>query len=466
MSNCTPTASSRRPRRRLILLLGAGYLLALLLGACAVAVSSAGWIVSAIVAVAALVVGLLLALAISRPMERIASDARRIAEGDFSSPIDGGSFVEADSLADSLNAMAEQQSERVRHLQQRQQEQQAVLSGMIEGVLAVDLQHRIVLLNNAAAMMLDVQSSQAQGQPLSAVVRQLALLEFVERAFAADSPMEDEVLLGASEGDRIVRVHAGPLRDRLGERVGLVMVVSDVTHLRKLENLRRDFVANVSHELKTPVTSIRGFVETLRDGADEDPENRWRFLEIVARQAERLESIIDDLLSLSRIEQEAENPRIDMADAKVGEIIRAAVGACQTAARDQGIMVRAESPPKLSLKCNAQLIEQAIVNLLQNAIRYSEPGGSVIVKAEPKADGGVTISVVDRGCGIEQEHLPRIFERFYCVDKARSRKVGGTGLGLAIVKHIAQAHGGQIEVRSAIGRGSTFVLHLPASGGR
>lgn len=427
-----------------------------------------------LVAGVAAIAGLLLSLAISRPISSIASEARRYASGDLARRVRGGWYAEADSLAESLNSMARQLDARIHALQRRQEEQQAVLSGMSEGVVAVDLRRHVLLLNHAAEAMLGAGAERARGRTLAeSGVREDDFEKFVEQAIDSGNDQAEAELVLSNQ--RLVRVHAGPLLDDEQRRVGLVIVLRDVTQLRRLENLRRDFVANVSHELKTPVTSIRGFVETLREGAADDPEHGRRFLDIIARQAERLESIIDDLLSLSRIEQDAEKSRIEMVRTDVGEVVKSAVAACWSAADERQIVLQAEVAADLYLRGNAQLLEQAIINLLQNAIRYSEPGKTVTVHASADeaasppasiaaggAGGGVTVSVIDNGCGIAAEHLPRIFERFYCVDKARSRKVGGTGLGLAIVKHIAQAHGGSIQVSSEPGRGSVFTLRLPA----
>jgi two-component system phosphate regulon sensor histidine kinase PhoR len=227
-----------------------------------------------------------------------------------------------------------------------------------------------------------------------------------------------------------------------------------------LEHIRRDFVANVSHELKTPITSIKGFVETLLDGAVRDPLDSERFLRIVAKQADRLHAIIEDLLSLSKIEEKEDSEAIALEAGPVRPVLESAVHACQTAAAEHQISVRLECDGQLRAKLNPLLLEQAVVNLLDNAIKYSEPGREVKISAEA-AEGEVLVHVADRGCGIADEHVPRIFERFYRVDRARSRKLGGTGLGLAIVKHIVQAHRGRITVDSTLGVGSTFTIHLP-----
>jgi two-component system phosphate regulon sensor histidine kinase PhoR len=240
------------------------------------------------------------------------------------------------------------------------------------------------------------------------------------------------------------------------------VVLNDITRLQRLETIRRDFVANVSHELKTPITAIKGSVETLLSGVMSEAESATRFLEIIARQADRLNAIIEDLLALSRIEQEEERIGIQLTSVAVRDVLQSAALSCQLKARDKQVTLSIDGPDDLHFPVNAPLLEQALINLIDNAIKYSPDGGEVQLTARADATG-LTITVRDFGCGIAREHLPRLFERFYRVDKARSRKQGGTGLGLAIVKHIIQAHGGQVQVDSTPGEGSLFTLRLPVA---
>jgi two-component system phosphate regulon sensor histidine kinase PhoR len=219
-------------------------------------------------------------------------------------------------------------------------------------------------------------------------------------------------------------------------------------------------VANVSHEIKTPLTAIKGFVETLHQGSVDNPEETARFLGIVRKHVDRLNSIITDLLSLSRIEQEDEARAIKFEVRHIREVFTTAMQICRSKAEQKQIEINQSCPDELQAKFDPSLLEQAVVNLLDNAIKYSDSGSMVSLKAV-RYDGSVRISIEDQGIGIAKKHLPRLFERFYRVDKARSRKLGGTGLGLAIVKHIAQAHGGRITVESKLGEGSTFTLELP-----
>jgi two-component system phosphate regulon sensor histidine kinase PhoR len=237
--------------------------------------------------------------------------------------------------------------------------------------------------------------------------------------------------------------------------------MNDISNVRRLETLRRDFVANVSHELKTPITSIKGFVETLLDGALDHRDDAERFLDIVAKQADRLGAIVEDLLSLAKIEQSEETANLDLHDAGVKSVLEAAIRNCEGLARERRVNVALDmAGTDVTADINPPLLEQAVTNLLDNAIKYSPPDRQVVVSAAAR-NGEVTIAVRDEGVGIEAEHVPRLFERFYRVDKARSRKLGGTGLGLAIVKHIVSAHRGRVEVQSTPGVGSTFTIHLP-----
>lgn len=245
------------------------------------------------------------------------------------------------------------------------------------------------------------------------------------------------------------------------------MVISDITRIKKLENIRQDFVANVSHELRTPLTSIKGFVETLSAGAMNDPIEARRFLGILSKQADRLNMIVEDLLSLSRIERDSQEKAIDLQEGRLLDIINASIEACAAKAQSKNISIECSCDPNITAKIERTLLEQAVVNLIDNAINYSNSDTHIRVQVgysqANNSDAGseTVISVRDEGVGIAHEHLSRLFERFYRVDKARSRKMGGTGLGLSIVKHIVLAHGGRVDVQSSPGNGSVFFIYLP-----
>jgi two-component system, OmpR family, phosphate regulon sensor histidine kinase PhoR len=403
---------------------------------------------------------LLLSRRITRPLEEMRRGAERFARGDLSLKLPKPEVEELISLAEALNHMAGQLDDRISAILRQRQEQEAVLASMVEGVMAVDSRARIISLNRAAAKLLEVEPARVEQRSITEVVRNPDLQWFITRALGATEPIEGEIVLAGDQA-RILQAHGATLRDPYGKALGVLIVMHDVTRLRKLENARRDFVANVSHELKTPITSIKGFVETLMEGAINEPEKAMEFLGIISRQVDRLHEIIEDLLSLSRIEQEAEQGRILLAGRRIKGVVQAAVQVCAKRAAEKGISVELDCPEDLRARINAPLLEQALVNLIDNAIKYSPPDSRVRVEAAP-VDGKVALKVRDQGAGITKEHLPRLFERFYRVDPGRSRKIGGTGLGLAIVKHIAQAHGGRVSVESAPGQGSVFFLYLQA----
>jgi two-component system phosphate regulon sensor histidine kinase PhoR len=264
----------------------------------------------------------------------------------------------------------------------------------------------------------------------------------------------------SSNGDLFLSGHGTLLQDAQGKQIGALIVLNDVTRLRRLEKIRRDFVANVSHEIKTPITAIKGFVETLREGAVKNPDDAERFLGIIEKHVERLEAIIEDLLSLSRIERGTEREENELVEKSVKDVLDTAIRVCEVGAVARKIDIELSCPENLFSKMEPRLLEQAVVNLLDNAVKYSNEESSIRVEAS-QGEGEIILSVRDEGCGIEKKHLSRLFERFYRVDKARSRQLGGTGLGLAIVKHIAQAHGGHVNVESTPGKGSTFSIYLP-----
>jgi two-component system phosphate regulon sensor histidine kinase PhoR len=420
-------------------------------------IAMVGFAVALLVGVTSLAV----ARRVSGRLTEMRRGAERFAEGEWQYKLPLPDTEELAQLATSLNRMALHVDERVRAVVHQKNEQQAVLSSMVEGVLAVDARRRVLSLNQAAADMLRGQLNELTGRTLGEVVRQRELLDFVDRALAEKGPVAAELTMWG-EPERIVQARGTTLRDVEGTSLGAVIVLHDVTQFRRLETLRRDFVANVSHELKTPVASIKGFVETLLDGALDNPQETERFLQIVSKQADRLHTLIEDLLSLSRIEQSEQTGAVALEVGPLKPALEEAIEACQPAARDRNIQLTLRCPDDLQARLHAPLLEQAVANLIDNAVKYSEPGREVVVEAAGVFPE-IVISVRDWGVGIEAEHLPRIFERFYRVDKARSRKLGGTGLGLAIVKHVVHAHGGRITVESTPGQGSTFTIYLRKS---
>ncbi|MBN2578349.1 MAG: HAMP domain-containing protein [Pirellulales bacterium] len=413
---------------------------------------------------AALLAGLSLLISrrIIRPLEILKQGAERFARGDLSHQLHVDDAGEIGALAETLNQMAAALDDKIRAVVRQHNEREAILSSMIEGVLAVDSQERLLRVNHAAAVLIGIDPDKAPGRMLQEVVRNPELEHLVSSVLSTRQPQEKEIVLYTG-GRHYLHAYGSVLRDAGGE-LGALVVLQEVTQLKRLEKIRRDFVANVSHELRTPVTSIKGFVETLLDGAMHQPEELKRFLQIVAAQTDRLNAIIEDLLTLSRLEEDVEKAEIPLAPHSLRNVLQTAVEVCRREAAAKNIALELTCDENLQAAVNAPLLEQAIINLLDNAIKYSPPEQMIRLSAE-RSGGEVVLRVQDHGCGISREHLPRIFERFYRVDKARSRRLGGTGLGLAIVKHIAQVHGGRATVESTPGQGSTFSLHLPAGCG-
>ena len=393
------------------------------------------------------------------PLNSLKLGAQRFAEGSLDQALAVPQTQEFAGLAEAMNSMAQQLDERIRRAMRQSNELQAVLQSMDEGVLAVDNSGRIISVNGAAARLLGLDAERMKGQPLETAVRNVALQQFAGRALASVEPIVGEITLHAGD-EQILQAHGTVLSDASGSAIGALIVLDDITRVRQLENVRRDFVANVSHELKTPITTIKGFVETLLDGAMESPEECERFLRIVVKHADRLNNIIEDLLMLSQLEQGERAQEGFLVRANVCAVARGALQLCAQGAAAKEIVLSFDGPEECLAEINPPLFEQGLVNLIDNAIKYSDPASQVHVAVGQSATG-IQVAVTDQGVGIASEHLPRLFERFYRVDKARSRGVGGTGLGLAIVKHIAQFHHGRVGVESTPGHGSTFTFHLP-----
>jgi len=404
-----------------------------------------------------------LARGLARPLAALREGVDGLAAGDPGAWAVRAGPDEIANLAGALNRMAAALDARLSTAGRQRGEREAVLASMMEGVLAVDEQERVIELNLAAARLLRVEIPRALGRPLAEVARDADLRRFVGGVLAARASQEGEFRLddpARTGGERVMQAHGTVLRDEAGRGIGALVVLNDVTRLRRLETVRREFVANVSHELKTPITAIKGFVETLIEGEAQDRGETQRYLEIVARQADRLNAIIEDLLALSRLEQEEAEASVELAVTAVRGPLQAALQVCEPLARERGIPVTLDCAPDLAARLNAALLEQAVINLVDNALKHSEADRPVLVAAARSA-AGLEIRVRDGGCGIAREHLPRLFERFYRVDRGRSRRQGGTGLGLAIVKHIVKVHGGTVGVESAPGEGSTFTIVIP-----
>lgn len=395
------------------------------------------------------------------PLESLTATARQFAAGE--SPQAAPTHVrnEIGTLAKAFESINRQLSGRITDLQsqrlklQHNNEQlETVLGSMVEGVIAVDDQERIILANAAAFRLLELTPTAMVGRPIWEVLRQPRLDELIRRSLKGESPERLEIPVARAQSTISAAVSRLP-----GDPCpGAVLVLHDVTDLRRLEQLRREFVANVSHELKTPLSSIAAYTETLLDGAMDDPEHNREFLKRIDEQTERLQTLIVELLSLARMEAQEAAAELEPVDALT--IIADSVDAHQAVADAKRIRLEflSEMPPTPVL-ANAEGVQTIIDNLLDNAINYTPEGGSVTVRSV--ADGEwLCIDVADTGMGIAREHQARVFERFFRIDKARSRELGGTGLGLSIVKHICQAYGGSVSVASQIGQGSTFTVRL------
>ena len=396
---------------------------------------------------------------ISRPIEQMKKGAEQFAGGDLSHRLAYPASEEMAGLADAMNQMAAQLDNRIETIRRQRNQLETVLASMLEGVIAVDSEERIVSINRAAAQLFENEPANCQDKSIQEVIRSPALQQFIRRALNNPHSAEEDIIVYQNE-ERIIDVKSSPLLGAVQQQMGTLVVFNDVTQLRRLENMRRDFVANVSHEIKTPLTAIKGFVETLQQGKVEKVDEKERFLEIIQKHVDRLNAIIEDLLTLSKIEQEDESKEINREKVNLADVFQAAIEICRPKAEEKQIHIDLDCEKDATAVFDPTLIEQAMVNLLDNALKYSEPQSTVLVKSHQQ-NSEVIISVQDHGIGIAQKHLPRLFERFYRVDKARSRNMGGTGLGLAIVKHIAQAHGGHVTVESKLGEGSRFSIHLP-----
>ncbi len=411
------------------------------------------------------IITLLISRNISKPLEQMTKSAERFSRGDFSERMlpmaRKTASLEVITLASSMDRMAELLDEKIQAIITHRNQLETVFSSMVEAVIAIDTEERVISLNDAAAELFDVDRKTAPGRIVQQIVRNVNLQQQISHTLASKECLEEEIVFHDIDGDRFLQTNIVTLSNGIGENVGVLVVMNDVTKLRRLENVRRDFVANVSHELRTPITSIRGYVETLLDGALDIREDAERFLHIVLRQSERLTTIIDDLLALSRIEEDSKQDQIRLKKGPLRPVIESAIQTCQLKADEAGVKMVIDCADNILVEMNTTLLEQALVNLLINGITYSKQGDMVTVEGVVSGDDqGNTVRIVvrDTGCGIAKKHLPRLFERFYRSDKARSRTLGGTGLGLAIVKHIAQAHNGKIEVASEEGKGSEFTL--------
>ena len=414
-----------------------------------------------IITLFALLFGFILARHFIKPLLEMTRMAEAMAAGNFSLSLDYRRRDEIGRLAQAFNQMAEKSRKRIETINTDRGKLKAILTGMREGVVAVDLDERVIHINQTAALLLGVDEQESIGKVIWEITRLQGLCGALAEACQQSIEIKRSLNISCGIQEKLVEMHAVPLKNGAARTVGAMVVLLDVSALRRLETVRRDFVSNASHELKTPITAIRALVETMIDDAAQMPEAvRLSFLNKVAKQSLRLSALVGDLMALSRFEIEPDES-VHKGLFDLNRVVADSVNCLLPSAEEKGLALEYITlEEEVELVGSEESLDQAVTNILDNAIKYSASGGQVKVKLERVEDEAV-VTVQDTGIGIEPQDCERIFERFYRVDKARSRELGGTGLGLAIVRHIVLAHGGRIEVESQPGRGSTFRLIFP-----
>jgi len=408
--------------------------------------------------VVALIAATTVAQVLSRALRRMTGAARRMAAGDLAVRLRPTGTDEVADLGRALDALSANLAASLTALRGERDLLGLILQSMQEGVLVLDQQGRILLVNPALRTTLGI-PGEPEGRAALELIRNAELPTILERAQAAGGPVTGEIETTGARARRMM-VHAAPLPTVDGKRQGLLAVFVDVTETRRLETLRKDFVANVSHELRTPITAVRSAVDTLRLTLAGDPGASERFVDIIDRNAQRLGSLVEDLLDLSRIESKDYRPEAKPVSLRT--VSDQALALLRARIEEKSLDVANEIPPELPpARADRRAVEQVFTNLLDNAVKYCGAGTRVRLRAR-LAESALRIEISDTGPGIEPRHLARLFERFYRVDSGRSRDMGGTGLGLSIVKHLVETMGGTIGVESVPGRGSTFWFTLPA----
>ncbi len=405
-----------------------------------------------------LLAGLIFSLRVTRPLRRITDAARKFSGGDFDARVRPRGEDEVAELARAFNQMADQLNEKIRQVETGRNQIQGILEGMIEGVVVIGPSEELLLINSAAREILSIEHPVKPGSLLCEVTRAPEIQDLIRAVSETGRPQLKELTVYAPV-ERILRAQAAPYAAESGP--GVLLVMHEITDIKRLEQLRREFVANVSHELKTPLAAIRGSVETLLDGALQDPAHNRTFVKAIAEESVRLDRLVDDLLTLAQIESRQELVRHEpiLIQTFLDQELQRYLAVAQ---RAQVTLEWSVNPTSLSFLADRRQLAQAIGNLTDNAIKYNHPEGTVRVQAFRQGTE-ICFRVDDSGIGIPEVDLPRIFERFYRVDKDRSRETGGTGLGLAIVKHVAESHGGSVQVISRPGSGSCFILRFPSA---
>jgi two-component system phosphate regulon sensor histidine kinase PhoR len=396
----------------------------------------------------------------TRPLYEIIEASREITRGNLDRRLRIHSGDEIGQLAQNINDLAGQLKNSISQVTEARNQFEAILKSMADGVIAVNQNGEVLFINPVVEEIFGTGGESAKGKNVLGVLRHYDAERFVQRVLKTGEPATLEIkAIGPQE--KVFRLHATPLQSAQTGRGGAVILLRDITERKKLEEMRTEFVANVSHELRTPLTSLQGYLETLLGGAIDEPETARRFLEIMSKETERLTRLVDDLLHLSKIEGRRIAHRWQ--PVRLAECIDRVLAMFRPQARAKNITLNGEVQPDLPyVQGDPDMLTQVLINLVDNAVKYTPAGGKVTVAAQTQGEN-VRVAVADTGPGIPPESLPRIFERFYRVDKARSRELGGIGVGLAIVKHIVNAHGGKTFVESTVGKGSTFSFVLPAA---
>jgi len=438
-----------------------------------------------VVAAVAIFISYVISKKISNPLEKLKSTAAEFAKGEFKVKSPDSSILEIKELSDSMNTMSKALQDNINEITQQKNDLKLILSSMFEGVIAIDLDDKIITINSAAKKILNTNvplSSSDSGKnrfenalfypdqrgdderdehnsSFRTTIRNTEIHQLIDEILKNGNPINRKIeMMGLHS--KIIDVYGAVLRNPARDTIGVLLVVSDITQISQLENMRKNFASNVSHELKTPLTAIKGAVETLIDGAIQDEDDAGKFLRIIYKHSERLNTLINDIMSLSKIEQEKVQEGAEFTSCSIEQVLETALEICQDKADNDHVKIEISCDDNLNVSGNEQMLEQVFVNLIDNAVKFSPENEKVSVQASFENDW-VSISVTDHGCGIPDKHLSRLFERFYRVDKGRSRQQGGTGLGLSIVKHIVNSHKGTVEVVSDPGKETVFTVKLP-----
>ncbi len=405
----------------------------------------------------ATLISIIISLNITKPIKEMTEISKKISKGDFSKKLKIHSQDEIGQLSLALNQMSEDLESKIKIISEDRNKIEVVLSSVIEGIAAIDKKGKLIICNNAFEKIIHCSQNKVLGRFHWEIIRNNQLNEILKETIQKGQTSTQEITVLFPQ-EKIFYASATPLGEK--ENIwGAVVVLNDITQIKKLEKMREEFIANISHELRTPLTSIQGFIETLKEGAINDPEKTQHFLEIIEKQSNRLNSLVEDILKLSKIE--SQEIVVNLQSTNLKELLDKVMAEFKEKIILKKIQISTNISPQFPLlKVDPEQIELALRNLLDNAIKYTPEKGEISISfLEREKD--IYIEITDDGIGISQEHLPRIFERFYRVNKDRSRDLGGTGLGLAIVKHVVQAHKGTIGVDSTLGKGSKFFIILP-----